>query len=173
MEIGEVQLVVPLSNVKRAHVSWQRGFLKAVFMLSTSLHLEEEWVSKAQVAFPSDSAVATILQQMLGNRLKVERGSRSAPVKVVGEVVEANSNNQQHPSRLAVSKRKSSTSGVVVTCRKVSIVEPSAVADEEQEELQKERSQSKSSKTSNTSEGIGAHALSRNTTLKIYSNPSW
>ena len=88
IESGEIQVVIPLQNVEQAIVSWQRGFLKAVFMLSTSLHLEEEEVSKVRVAFPSDSEVVTILQQMLGNRLKVEpraRGSRSDPVKVVGE----------------------------------------------------------------------------------------
>merc|ERR1719209_1836696 len=107
MESGGVQVVIPLDSVEQAIVSWQRGFLKAVFKLSTSLHLEEEWVSKVRVAFPFDSAVVTILQQMLGNRLKVEqraRGSRSDPVKVVGEVVEGNSNNLQQPITLAVSK---------------------------------------------------------------------
>ena len=45
---------------------------------------------------------------------------------VVGEVVEGNSNNRQ----LAVSKRKFSTSSIVM-CPKESMVEPSVVADEE------------------------------------------
>ena len=81
MECGKSQLVVPVDDVEQAHVSWQMGFLKATFVLSTSLQLEDEEVSKVQVVFSDDSKAVTILQQMLGDRLKVEkrraRGSRS------------------------------------------------------------------------------------------------
>merc|ERR1711972_183660 len=97
---------------EQVHVSCQMGFLKATFLLSTCLQLEEEEVSKVQVVFLDDSKAVTILQQMLGDRLKVKerraRGSRSAPVKVVDDVVEASTSNHQQ-----VSKRKSSSSGVV------------------------------------------------------------
>ena len=71
MEWGKFQVVVPVDNVEQARVSWQMGFLKATFVLSTSLQLEDEEVSKVQVVFSDDSEVATILQQMFGDRLKV------------------------------------------------------------------------------------------------------
>ena len=113
MECRKFQVVVPIDNVEQARVSWQMGFLKATFVLSTSLQLEDEEVSKVQVVFSDDSKAVTILQQMLGDRLKVEerraRGSRSAPVKVVGDVVEASTSNHQQVNRQVVSKRKIST----------------------------------------------------------------
>merc|ERR1711962_1176071 len=104
---------------------------------------------------------------MLGDRLKVEkrraRGSRSsAPVMVVGNVVEASTSNHQQ-----VSKRKISTSGVVM-CRKLSLVESTAAAEEE--ELQKERSQPIISKTSKTTQDSGADVLSKNTRAKEMAN---
>ena len=164
MEWGKSQLVVPVDDVEQAHVSWQMGFLKATFVLSTSLQLEDEEVSKVQVVFSDDSKAVTILQQMLGDRLKVEerraRGSRSAPVKVVGDVDEASTSNH-----LQVSKRKISTSGVVM-CRK--LVESSAAADGE--EMQKEKSQPVISKTSNTTQDSGAEVLSKNTRAKEMAN---
>ena len=143
------------------------GFLKATFVLSTCLQLEEEEVAKVQVVFSDDSKVATILQQMLGDRLKVEerraRGSRSAlvKVKVVGDVVEASTSNHQQ-----VPKRKISTSGVVMC--PLSVVESSAAAEEE--ELEKERSQPIISKTSNTTQDSGADVLSKNTRAKEMAN---
>ena len=171
MEWGKSRLVVPVDNVEQAHVSWQIGFLKATFVLSTSLQLEDEEVSKVQVVFSDDSKAVTILQQMLGDRLKVEerraRGSRSAPVKVVGDVVEASTSNHQQVNRLVVPKRKSSTSGVV-KCQKLSLVESSAAAEEE--EMQKERSQPIISKTSNTTQDSGADVLSKNTRAKEMAN---
>ena len=163
MEWGQFQVVVALDNIEQAHVSCQMGFLKATFVLSTSLQLEEEEVSKVQVVFSDDSEVATILQQMLGDRLKVKerraRGSRSAPVKVVDDVVEASTSNHQQ-----VSKRKSSSSGVVC----VSLAESFAAAEEE--ELEKERSQPIISKTSNTTQDSGADVLSKNTRAKEMAN---
>ena len=160
MECGKFQVVVTLDNVEQVHVSCQMGFLKATFVLSTCLQLEEEEVAKVQVVFSDDSKVATILQQMLGDRLKVEerraRGSRSAPVKVVGDVVEASTSNHQQ-----VSKRKISSSGVVM-------VESFAAAEEE--ELEKERSQPIISKTSNTTQDSGADVLSKNTRAKEMAN---
>merc|ERR1719317_1868413 len=100
------------------------------------------------------------MQQKLGDRLKVKerraRGSRSAPVKVVGDVDEASTSNHQQ-----VSKRKSSSSGVVM-------VESFAAAEEE--ELEKERSQPIISKTSNTTQDSGADVLSKNTRAKEMAN---
>ena len=162
MEWGQFQVVVALDNIEQAHVSCQMGFLKATFVLSTCLQLEEEEVAKVQVVFSDDSKVATILQQMLGDRLKVEerraRGSRSAlvKVKVVGDVVEASTSNHQQ-----VSKRKSSSSGVLM-------VESFAAVEEE--ELGKERSQPIISKTSNTTQDSGADVLSKNTRAKEMAN---
>ena len=46
MEWGKFQVVVPVDNVEQTRVSWQMGFLKATFVLSTSLQLEDEEVSK-------------------------------------------------------------------------------------------------------------------------------
>ena len=166
MECGKFQVVVALDNIEQAHVSCRMGFLKATFVLSTSLQLEEEEVAKVQVVFSDDSKALTILQQMLGDRLKVEerraRGSRSAPVKVVGDVVEASTSNHQQ-----VSKRKSSSSGIV-DCRKLSLMESSAAAEEE--ELEKERSRPIISKTSNTTQDSGADVLSKNTRAKEMAN---
>ena len=165
MEWGKFQVVVELDNIEQAHVSCQMGLLKATFVLSTCLQLEEEEVAKVQVVFSDDSKVATILQQMLGDRLKVEerraRGSRSAlvKVKVVGDVVEASTSNHQQ-----VSKRKSSSSGVVC----VSLAESFAAAEEE--ELEKERSQPIISNTSNTTQDSGADVLSKNTRAKEMAN---
>ena len=167
MEWGQFQVVVALDNIEQAHVSCQMGFLKATFVLSTSLQLEEEEVAKVQVVFSDDSKALTILQQMLGDRLKVEerraRGSRSAlvKVKVVGDVVEASTSNHQQ-----VPKRKISTSGVVMC--PLSVVESSAAAEEE--ELEKERSQPIISKTSNTTQDGGADVLSKNTRAKEMAN---
>ena len=167
MEWGKFQVVVELDNIEQAHVSCQMGLLKATFVLSTCLQLEEEEVAKVQVVFSDDSKVATILQQMLGDRLKVEerraRGSRSAlvKVKVVGDVVEASTSNHQQ-----VPKRKISTSGVVMC--PLSVVESSAAAEEE--ELEKERSQPIISKTSNTTQDSGADVLSKNTRAKEMAN---
>merc|ERR1719317_1594563 len=100
------------------------------------------------------------MQQKLGDRLKVKerraRGSRSAPVKVVGDVDEASISNHQQ-----VSKRKGSSSGVVM-------VESFAAAEEE--ELEKERSQPIISKTSNTTKDSGADVLSKNTRAKEMAN---
>ena len=163
MECGKFQVVVALDNVEQVHVSCQMGFLKATFLLSTCLQLEEEEVSKVQVVFLDNSKAVTILQQMFGDRLKVKerraRGSRSAPVKVVDDVVEASTSNHQQ-----VSKRKSSSSGVVC----VSLAESFAAAEEE--ELEKERSQPIISNTSNTTQDSGADVLSKNTRAKEMAN---
>ena len=99
MEWGKFQVVVELDNIEQAHVSCQMGLLKATFVLSTCLQSEEEEVAKVHVVFSDDSRAVAILQQMLGDRLKVKerraRGSRSAPVRVVvvSDVVEASTSN--------------------------------------------------------------------------------
>ena len=55
MEWGKFQVVVELDNIEQAHVSCQMGLLKATFVLSTCLQLEEEEVAKVQVVFSDDS----------------------------------------------------------------------------------------------------------------------
>ena len=85
MEWGKFQVVVPIDNVEQAHVSWQMGFLKATFVLSTSLQLEDEEVSTVQGAGGvlrrlqgCDHLAADAWRQVEGGGAKGERLSISS-----------------------------------------------------------------------------------------------